>query len=304
MGAEQPFFSVVIPSRERPDRLSSCLDAFTHLDYPEDGFEVIVVDDGSREEPAHVIDRFSDQLPVRLVRQAHKGPATARNAGAAVARGEYLAFIDDDCAPAPDWLRRFAGRFVTSPHAMVGGRTINALPALVFSSASQMLIDYLYACYNAEPKKARFFTSNNMAVSTDDFRAVGGFDTRFPLAAAEDRDLCERWFRDGRPMIYIPEARVYHSHPLTFGGFWQQHATYGRGAHHFGQARSRRGQSAIRFEPVSFYPGMLWFPMSHGRGWHALRLATLLGIAQVANAAGFVRESLAQFRRRDPHDQV
>jgi GT2 family glycosyltransferase len=181
---------------------------------------------------------------------------------------------------------------------MVGGRTINALPALVFSSASQMLIDYLYACYNAEPKRARFFTSNNMAVSTADFRAVGGFDTGFPLAAAEDRDLCERWFRDGRQMIYVPEAYVYHSHPLTFGGFSRQHATYGRGAHYFGQARSRRGQSAIRFEPVSFYPGMLCFPMAHGRGWKALQLATLLGIAQVANATGFVRESLAQFRRR------
>ena len=295
MLSDQPFFSIVIPSYARPDRLLSCLKAVERLDYPRDRFEVIVVDDGSPESLQHVVDGLRDLLTVHLVRQAHAGPATARNTGAAKARGEFVAFTDDDCAPAADWLRRLAGRFASSPHAMLGGRTINALPTQICSSASQLLIDYLYACYNAEPDRARFFTSNNMAVPAEDFRRIGGFDVRFPLAAAEDRDLCERWFREGRPMIYVPEARVHHAHALTLRGFWRQHWNYGRGAYYFQQARARRGQSRIRFEPVSFYPRLLWFPMSRGRGWRALQLVSLLGVSQAANATGFFHEALTQF---------
>ena len=291
-----PAFSVIVPSHNRPRQLSSCLEALKRLDYPKDRFEVIVVDDGSRESPQGVLDDLGGGLSVRLVRQVQMGPATARNTGALNARGEFLAFTDDDCAPAADWLRHLADGFASSPHAMVGGRTINALPSYVCSCASQMLIDYLYVWYNAESQRARFFTSNNMAVSAEAFRQIGGFDVRFPLAAAEDRDLCERWFSDGRPMIYVPEACVYHAHPLTPVGFWRQHATYGRGAHHSRKARMRRGQGGLRFEPISFYRGMLRFPMSHGRGWKAFQLASLLGIAQLANATGFLHESLAQRR--------
>ncbi len=298
MLSEQPFFSIVIPSYARPDRLSSCLEALERLDYPRDRFEVIVVDDGSPEPLRHVVDGLRDRLTVRLVRQAHAGPATARNTGAAGARGEFVAFTDDYCAPAADWLRCLAKRFASAPHAMLGGRTINALPEQICSSASQTLIDYLYACYNAEPERARFFTSNNMAVPAEDFRRVGGFDVRFPLAAAEDRDLCERWFREGRPMIYVSEARVHHAHALTLRGFWRQHWNYGRGAFYFQQARARRGQSRIRFEPLSFYPRLLWFPMSRVHGWRELRLAGLLGVSQVANALGFFHEAVTQLLRK------
>jgi hypothetical protein len=57
-----------------------------------------------------------------------------------------------------------------------------------------MLIDYLYTYYNADPYRAQFFTSNNRVLSTDRFRQIGGFDTAFPRAAGEDRELCEGYF--------------------------------------------------------------------------------------------------------------
>ena len=303
MSSEQPFFSIVIPSYSRPDRLLSCLQAVERLNYPRDRYEVIVVDDGSPESLQHVVDRLGNRELVQFVRQAHAGPATARNTGAARARGEFVVFTDDDCAPAPDWLRCLAGRFASSPHAMLGGRTNNALRTQICASASQLLIDFLYAWYNAEPDQARFFTSNNMALPAEAFRQIGGFDVRFPLAAAEDRDLCERWFREGRPMIYVSEACVHHAHSLTLRDFWRQHWNYGRGAYYFQQARARRGQSRIRFEPVSFYSRLLWFPMSRGYGWRALQLASLLWISQVANAMGFFRSALTQFFGKAPRDK-
>ena len=88
--------SIVIPTYGRPDQLAACLDSLEALDYPRDRFEVIVVDDGSPQP----LPPYGGALRVTLVRQAHAGPAAARNTGAAASRGRWLAFTDDDCRPA------------------------------------------------------------------------------------------------------------------------------------------------------------------------------------------------------------
>src|SRR5690242_16282570 len=96
-------FSVVVPTYNRPQPLSRCLDALARLYYPREQFEVIVVDDGSTESLAALVKNFQERLDIRYLREEHAGPGMARNVGAAHARGEYLAFTDDDCAPCPDW---------------------------------------------------------------------------------------------------------------------------------------------------------------------------------------------------------
>ena len=85
------------------------------------------------------------------------------------------------------------------------------------------------------------FRANNLALPEDRFRAIGGFDTIFPLAASEDREFCDRWLHHGFQMTYAPEAVVYHARALTFRSFWRQHFKYGRGAFHFHQVRARLG---------------------------------------------------------------
>jgi len=97
---------------------------------------VIVVDDGGETSLEALVARFRDQLGVTLLRQSHAGPAAARNTGAARAAGEFLAFTDDDCPPATDWLKTLAGRFAKDSDCVVGGRTINALPDNPYSKAS------------------------------------------------------------------------------------------------------------------------------------------------------------------------
>jgi GT2 family glycosyltransferase len=261
-----------------------------YLDYPRDRFEVIVVDDGSKLPPEAVVESFRDQLDVTLLAQAHAGPATARNTGAARAKGEFLAFTDDDCAPDPGWLNALAARLTTAPTYLLGGRTLNALPENLYSAATHLLVAYLYATYNADPDRARFFTSNNLAVSAGRFHAIGGFNTTFPFAAGEDREFCDRWLHLGHPMAYVSEALVYHAHALTFRQFWRQHYYYGRGAFHFHQIRAHRDQRGIQVEPLSFYLDLLQYPFSQVQGWRALWLVALLMVAQVASAAGFFWE--------------
>jgi glycosyltransferase involved in cell wall biosynthesis len=283
-----PFFSIIIPTYRRPKRLAACLQSIARLDYPRDQFEVIVVDDGSPTPMQTVVADFSGQLEVMLIKQAHAGPATARNTGAAKAKGEILAFTDDDCEPAVNWLKTLAIRFAKNSRSAVGGRTINALPQNIYSTTSQMLIDYLYDYYNADPLQARFLTSNNIALLTKCFRGIGGFDATFRRAAGEDRELCDRWFQNGYRMIYAKEVLVYHTHALSLRTFWKQHFNYGHGASHFHHARKLRGQRRIGLEPPVFYSNLLRYPFLKSKSLPSLLLTTLLLVSQSANSIGFL----------------
>lgn len=278
----EPYCSIIIPTRNRPNQLAACLAALAQLDYPGDRYEVIVVDDGS--EPPVVAPG------ARVIRQPQAGPGAARNAGAREARGDLLVFTDDDCAPAPDWLRQGAAQLAATPGHLIGGRIRNALIANPYAEASQMLVSYLYDYYNSGARGPSFFTSNNMAVARDLFLAIGGFDAALPRAAAEDRELCDRWLHFDHGLTYAPDMVVFHFHELTRRSFWRQHFNYGRGAHYFHNVRAERRNARLRVEPGAFYLRLLRYPFTQTRGFRALHLSFLLFVAQVANALGFFRE--------------
>ena len=284
-----PHFSVVIPTYKRPRQLNKCLRGIALIDYPKDDFEVLVVDDGSEEPPVDLIEIYRSHFCVKLIRQAHAGPATARNTGAKEASGQYVVFTDDDCIPERQWLAAFGRHFAAHPEYAVGGRTINALEENVCSSASQILIDYLYDYYNIRNSKAIFFASNNLAFPRKLFLEVGGFDSSFPAAAGEDRELCDRWLHRGYRMTFEPDAIVFHAHSLTFRKFVRQHFNYGQGAYQYHQLRASRKSEKVRLEPISFYSGMLIFPFKQRRR-RPVSTAFLLTVSQAANAAGFFSE--------------
>lgn len=282
-----PFFSIIIPTYSRPEQLSICLESLTHLQYPRDRFEVLVVDDGSQSPLTGIKERFSNAINIIVVSQTNSGPATARNTGAGQANGHFLAFTDDDCRPAPSWLQNLALRFARAPDHAIGGHTINAFPDNPCSTASQMLIDYLYEYYNAHADHARFLTSNNLAFPAERFREIGGFDSNFRLVAGEDRELCDRWLYFGNRMTYAPEVEVYHAHQLKFRSFCRQHFNYGRGAFDFRRARAARDQSHVKLEPFSFYSNLLRYPFSKPSTRTPFLISILLSVSQIANAAGF-----------------
>jgi GT2 family glycosyltransferase len=290
------FFSIVIPTYNRPERLDQCLRSLAMLDYPRNCFEVIVVDDGSPTSMERITTPYQQQLNLMLIRQTNAGPAKARNVGAMHAKGQFLVFTDDDCMPASNWLTALATRVATNPDCLIGGQALNALPDNLYSTASQVLIDYLYSYYNSRPQSSTFFASNNLAVPTDRFHQLSGFDTSFPLAAGEDREFCDRWLQQGYKMIYAPEVQVYHAHHLTLKAFWRQHFNYGRGAYCFHSARAKRTQESIRVEPLTFYFNLLKYPFGQSASQQAMQqampLSMLLFISQVANITGFFKEKI------------
>jgi glycosyltransferase involved in cell wall biosynthesis len=292
-------FSIVIPTYGRHASLLTCLESLTLLDYARGRFEVIVVSDGEGNPPSAIVESFRDRLPVRLLRQPHAGPATARNTGAAAARGACLVFTDDDCAPAADWLKVLEGHLANDAERAIAGPTRNALPSNVYADATQVLLDYLSDYYNGDRDQPRFWTSNNLAVPASRFRAIGGFDATFPLAAAEDRELNDRWRRLGFRATYCASALVDHAPDLDFLGFCRLHFRYGRGAFHLYRARSRVPEYRFKVEPPSFYLGMLARPLARPlrRG---LALSALLFLSQAVHAAGFFSERRAQRIRGRP----
>lgn len=270
------------------------------LEYPREDFEVIVVDDGSQTPLDETVARFRTQLNISLITQEHSGPAIARNRGAAHAKGSFLAFTDDDCTPAPDWLKALGARFDQTPDRMIGGKTFNIVSDNLYSEVTSLLIEYLYSYYNMDPGQARFCTSNNFTLPADKFRAISGFNPSFPRAAGEDREFCERWLRHGYRMTYAPEGKVYHHHALTLSTFCRQHFNYGRGAFRFHRIRTRNLSNRFRIEPLSFYINMLAYPFSSGRKRSPFLFVALLFVTQIANAGGFlwewIKQNLERFR--------
>lgn len=290
MNQARPFMSIVIPTYNRPDQLAICLRACSRLDYPRDRFEVIVIDDGGVTPLDDVVNRFHGLLSLKLLRQENAGPATARNRGAVEAGGEFIAFTDDDCAPAPDWLEALAAQFVASPDCAVGGETANVLTQNLYSTASQLLVSYLLIYYNGAPERVRFFPSCNMAFPTKPFLDVGGFNVSFPRSAGEDRELCDRWQHRGYRMSHAPEAVVYHAHHLTAKTFLRQHFHYGCGAYYYHLLRARQRQQPMKVESPVFYVNMLTYPFRKIPFGKAILVVPLLIAAQAVNAVGFLWE--------------
>jgi glycosyltransferase involved in cell wall biosynthesis len=97
--ADTPVFSVVVPTMGRAARLEICLAALASLDFPPDGYEVVVVNDGGGPDTDRVISSWQGRASLRRASTEAEGPAAARNAGIETARGRFIAFTDDDGEP-------------------------------------------------------------------------------------------------------------------------------------------------------------------------------------------------------------
>jgi len=284
--------------------LADCLESIARSDYPLDLLEVVVVDDGVAGDPrpAAAVRAVGNRLDVSLRETNGRGPAAARNLGASEARGSMLLFTDDDCRVDPEWVRSLSLSIRNAPTTGAGGRVVNRFGDNRWSTASQRVIDMVYAYYNADPAQATFLASNNLAVHADAFRELGGFDERFRWA--EDRDFCRRWLAAGCELIYVPTAIVEHAHRLTGQGFVRQQFAYGRGAFRFHRAAawdgdSQAGRARGFYAEVPRLARRLVQQEGAG-GKRFARVALEIGGWQLANAAGFVWEAIRAQRAAGP----
>lgn len=294
--AEFPEVSVVVPTYNRPGPLAVCLRALAALAYPRNRYEVIIVDDGGIAALGPAIDPVRQRIDVKLVQCSHGGVSRARNAGLKAANGKLVAFTDDDCVPGEHWLAVLARTFVAHHGAMIGGRTLNSLGANQYSELAQQIVDAAYTYHNARSARARFFASNNLAAPRKDLIDIGGFNERFKVLAAEDRELCDRWSHTGRAMVYADEATVDHAHPLDFSSFVGLYLRHGQGAYHYHRLRRLRA-SGNPGDIVYFRRHLVRHVSKNLDGRElATRLSTwaLLSVWQAADLAGFCYEAVSR----------
>ena len=214
-------FSVIICTRNGNGRIGRCLKAVAKL---EGEYETLVVDDGSDDGTAEFV---AENFPsVRLLRLDPSGLSAARNAGAAAASGEILAFTDDDCAPDREWLLRLARVFADGRFAAVGGPNLPPEPrtwheAVVCAAPgapSHVMLD---------DEEAEHLPGCNLAVTKAAFDAIGGFDPQF-RTAGDDVDFCWRLRSAGFRLGFAPGAFVWHWRRPSIRGFLKQQIGYGR----------------------------------------------------------------------------
>lgn len=215
-------FSVIVCTRNGKTRLAACLEAIGKM--TGDGFETIVVDDGSTDGSGDFVEEnFPD---VRLLRLEPSGLGCARNAGAAWALGDVLAFTDDDCEPDRDWIARLRPIFEEGRCAAAGGPNLPPKPrtweqAVVCAAPgapSHVMLD---------DTEAEHLPGCNLVVTKAAFEAIGGFDPQFHTAG-DDVDFCWRLRDAGFRLSFVPGAFVWHWRRPSVSAFLHQQLGYGR----------------------------------------------------------------------------
>ena len=199
--------TIVIPTYNGAARIGRCLQALLPQVHGISA-EILVVDDGSTDDTA----AFARTFPgVRVLSQGNAGPAAARNRGARHARGRIILFTDDDCVPLPDWLANMLGPF--SDSSLVGAKGVyRTLQPQVTARFVQVEYEDKYRIMAAHPS-IDFIDTYSAGFRREQFLDIGGYDTSFPVACAEDVELSFRMSAQRWPMRFIPSAVVYHSHP-------------------------------------------------------------------------------------------
>lgn len=213
--------TIVVPVYNDAETLAACLTALRWQTMVPESYEVIVVDDGSTDGSADVATASG----FRLIRQAHRGAAAARNAGIAAARGDVVLFTDADCEPAPDWVEQMAS--VLEDTSIVGAkgayrtRQRGLIPRFV-----QLEYQDRYDRTLGQPA-IDFVDTYAAAYRRSVLLEAGGFDESLPGAAVEDVDLSYRLAARGHRLVFNARAIVFHRHPWTLWRYLRRKVAYG-----------------------------------------------------------------------------
>jgi glycosyltransferase involved in cell wall biosynthesis len=202
-----PLVSVVVVTHNRAGRLAALLRTLERQTLGPERFEVIVVDDASSDETPRLLE---DQircsaLQLRVVRRPPPpGRAAARNAGWSQARADLVAYIDDDCVAAQDWLEQGVRKSQEHAGAVVQGR-VDPIPA---EESLRSPATRTQRIHQAGP----YFQTCNIFYPRRLIERLGGFDAdTFALHGGEDSDLAWRAISAGAATVFADQARAYHA---------------------------------------------------------------------------------------------
>jgi len=198
--------SVVIPAYNAESTIGQAVEqSFAQARQPLE-IEVIVVDDGSKDDTAKV----AESAGATVIRQENAGPAAARNRGWESATGQVICFTDSDCIPVADWLENLLDGFNESQVGAVAG-------SYEIANTNSWLARWVHReiveRHRKMPGFIRAFGSYNLAIPRYVLRATGGFNPTYRQASGEDNDFSYRIIKEGWRIAFRPQAKVAHYHP-------------------------------------------------------------------------------------------
>jgi len=197
--AYTPRFSVVVPSRGEPTKLTPLLASLRNQSLPRDQFEIIVALDGVTPDP-QVTEAIAAAGATTRTLESRRGPGAARNAGAAGARGEWLAFTEDDCTPEPTWLEHAAMQLDAT-------LDLDVIEGLTLKPGGQPV--------RTRSASGRLYLPTNLFVRRALFERLGGyhegyFDPANGTYFREDADFGFTAEEAGARIVTADDPRVVH----------------------------------------------------------------------------------------------
>jgi glycosyltransferase involved in cell wall biosynthesis len=218
----EPQVSVIIPALNEEKVIGNCLEALRKMDAASVTFEVIIVDNGSTDRTAQIVNRFSSSLNLRVLEKRGVHISALRNLGASQARGEILAFLDADCLVPSNWLAQALKHLGEDSQWIVGARyRIPERSSWIARTWSQQ----------RETTKRRelvsYVPSGDLILSRSNFFEIGGFDEQ--LETNEDYEFCQRARVKCLQIMACPEIAVVHlGTPQSLVDFYRKHRWHGK----------------------------------------------------------------------------
>ncbi|MCK5594643.1 glycosyltransferase [bacterium] len=249
---KHPFVSIIVIAKGVSEYLAECIENCLNLDYPK--FEIIFLPDK---------EARLNYKNVSVVPTGETCPAMKRNMGVEKAKGEIIAFIDDDVYPARNWLKNATANFIDPEVAAVGGPAVTPDNDDIMQKASGLVYssklvsgEYAYRYIKGTRKEVEDFPSCNLIVRKSAFEKSGGFKTNF--WPGEDTVLCLDIIKKlKKKIIYEPEAIVYHHRRRLFREHLKQVSSYAEHRGYFVKRFPETSKKFSYFVPSIFATGVI-----------------------------------------------
>lgn len=211
-----PFVSIIIPVYNEEKYIGYCLESLKNLNYPDERYEIIIIDNGSTDATVSLCKRFTRKIYIC----ADLNVSALRNFGSKKALGEIYAFIDADCVADKNWLQK-AVEFLTKEPCIIGSK-------YNVPSDSTWIEKAWFSQRLPGRCETNYLNSGNMILPADLFNRIGGFDKT--LISGEDYEFCMRAKRQTRIICDDTVEVVHLGNPKTIRQFIKREIWHGLGS--------------------------------------------------------------------------